>query len=195
MKPRDVEVDSISRDAQWPDDAVFTVGHSTLPIERFIALLHAYGIRRLADVRTVPRSRRNPQFNADALASALRAETMEYVPLPSLGGLRHARKDSPNTGWRNESFRGYADYMQTHAFEEGLDALIRLSREQRTAIMCAEAVPWRCHRSLVADALGVRGIPVVEILSEQSARLHKLTPFARVDGTAITYPPEQMGLL
>jgi uncharacterized protein (DUF488 family) len=195
MKPRDVEVDSISRDAQWPDDAVFTVGHSTLPIERFIALLHAYRIRRLADVRTVPRSRRNPQFNADALASALRAETMEYVPLPSLGGLRHARKDSPNTGWRNESFRGYADYMQTHAFEEGLDALIRLSREQRTAIMCAEAVPWRCHRSLVADALGVRGIPVVEILSEQSARLHKLTPFARVDGTAITYPPEQMGLL
>ncbi len=195
MKPRDVEVDSISRDAQWPDDAVFTVGHSTLPIERFIALLHAYGIRRLADVRTVPRSRRNPQFNADALASALRAETIEYVPLPSLGGLRHARKDSPNTGWRNESFRGYADYMQTHAFEEGLDALIRLSREQRTAIMCAEAVPWRCHRSLVADALEVRGIPVVEILSEQSARLHKLTPFARVDGTAITYPPEQMGLL
>jgi uncharacterized protein (DUF488 family) len=195
MKPRDVEVDSISRDAQWPDDAVFTVGHSTLPIERFIALLHAYRIRRLADVRTVPRSRRNPQFNADALASALRAETIEYVPLPSLGGLRHARKDSPNTGWRNQSFRGYADYMQTHAFEEGLDALIRLSREQRTAIMCAEAVPWRCHRSLVADALGVRGIPVVEILSEQSARLHKLTPFARVDGTAITYPPEQMGLL
>jgi uncharacterized protein (DUF488 family) len=195
MKPRDVEVDSISRDAQWPDDAVFTVGHSTLPIERFIALLHAYRIRRLADVRTVPRSRRNPQFNADALASALRAETMEYVPLPSLGGLRHARKDSPNTGWRNQSFRGYADYMQTHAFEEGLDALIRLSREQRTAIMCAEAVPWRCHRSLVADALEVRGIPVVEILSEQSARLHKLTPFARVDGTAITYPPEQMGLL
>ena len=195
MKPRDVEVDSISRDAQWPDDAVFTVGHSTLPIERFIALLHAYGIRRLADVRTVPRSRRNPQFNADALASALRAETIEYVPLPSLGGLRHARKDSPNTGWRNESFRGYADYMQTHAFEEGLDASDRLSREQRTAIMCAEAVPWRCHRSLVADALEVRGIPVVEILSEQSARLHKLTPFARVDGTAITYPPEQMGLL
>jgi uncharacterized protein (DUF488 family) len=195
MKPRGVEADSISQDARWPDDSVFTLGHSTLPIERFIALLDAYGIRRLADVRTVPRSRRNPQFNADALASSLRAQNIEYVPLPALGGLRHASKDSPNTGWRNESFRGYADYMQTHAFEEGLDALIRLSREQRTAIMCAEAVPWRCHRSLVADALGVRGIPVVEILSEQSARLHKLTPFARVDGTAITYPPEQMGLL
>jgi uncharacterized protein (DUF488 family) len=194
MKPRDVEPDSSSQDARWPDDSVFTVGHSTLPIERFIALLEAYGIRRLADVRTVPRSRRNPQFNADALASSLRAQNIEYVPLPALGGLRHARKDSPNTGWRNDSFRGYADYMQTPAFPEGLDALIGMSRELRTAIMCAEAVPWRCHRSLVADALEVRGIPVVEILSERSARMHKLTPFARVDGTTITYPPEQPGL-
>jgi uncharacterized protein (DUF488 family) len=195
MKRRDAEADSISQDARWPDDSVFTVGHSTLPIEMFIALLAAYDIRRLADVRTVPRSRRNPQFNADALASALSAQTIEYVPLPALGGLRHARKDSPNTGWRNESFRGYADYMQTPAFEDGLDALIRMSREMRTAIMCAEAVPWRCHRSLVADALEVRGIPVVEILAQRSARMHKLTPFARVDGTQITYPPEQMGLL
>jgi uncharacterized protein (DUF488 family) len=196
MKPRDEEADpSSSEDARWPDDAVFTVGHSTLPIERFVALLHAYGIHRLADVRTVPRSRRNPQFNADALASSLRAESIDYVPLPALGGLRHARKDSPNTGWRNESFRGYADYMQTQGFAEGLDALIRMSRETRTAIMCAEAVPWRCHRSLVADALEVRGIPAVEILSERSARMHKLTPFARVDGTTVTYPPEQMGLL
>ena len=195
MKPRDVEADSVSQGARWPDDAVFTVGHSTLPIERFIALLETYGIRRLADVRTVPRSRRNPQFNADALASALRARSIEYVPLPALGGLRHARNDSPNTGWRNDSFRGYADYMQTPAFEAGLDALIGMSRELRTAIMCAEAVPWRCHRSLVADALEVRGISAVEILSESSARMHKLTPFARVDGTTITYPPEQMGLL
>jgi uncharacterized protein (DUF488 family) len=195
MKPRGVEADSISQDARWPDDSVFTLGHSTLPIERFIALLDAYGIRRLADVRTVPRSRRNPQFNADALASSLRAQNIEYVPLPALGGLRHASKDSPNTGWRNESFRGYADYMQTRAFEDGLGALIGISREMRTAIMCAEAVPWRCHRSLVADALEVRGIPAVEILSERSARMHKLTPFARVDGTRITYPPEQMGLL
>jgi uncharacterized protein (DUF488 family) len=195
MKPRDVEADSLSQDARWPDGAVFTVGHSTLPIEAFVALLEAYGISRLADVRTVPRSRRNPQFNADALASALRAQNIEYVPLPALGGLRHARKDSPNTGWRNDSFRGYADYMQTREFEDGLASLIGMSRERRTAIMCAEAVPWRCHRSLVADALEVRGIPAVEILSERSARLHKLTPFARVDGTAITYPPEQMGLL
>jgi uncharacterized protein (DUF488 family) len=195
MKPRDVEAGSDPQDERWPDDAVFTVGHSTLPIERFIALLEIHGIHRLADVRTVPRSRRNPQFNADALAGALRAHDIEYVPLPALGGLRHARKDSPNTGWRNESFRGYADYMQTSGFEEGLDALIRMSREVRTAIMCAEAVPWRCHRSLVADALEVRGIPAVEILSERSARRHKLTPFARVDGTAITYPPEQIDLL
>ena len=195
MKPRDVAAGSISQDARWPQGSVFTVGHSTLPIETFIALLDAYGIRRLADVRTVPRSRRNPQFNADALASALRARSIEYVALPALGGLRHARKDSPNAGWRNESFRGYADYMQTRAFAEGLDALIRMSRELRTAIMCAEAVPWRCHRSLVADALEVRGIPAVEILSERSARMHKLTPFARVEGTTITYPPEQMGLL
>jgi uncharacterized protein (DUF488 family) len=196
VKSRDAEAEQPSSpEPRWPADAVFTVGHSTLAIERFTELLHTYGIRRLADVRTVPRSRRNPQFNADALANALQSESIDYVPLPSLGGLRHARKDSQNTGWRNESFRGYADYMQTPAFAEGLDELIRMSREARTAIMCAESVPWRCHRSLVADALEVRGIPAVEILSEKSARLHTLTPFARVDGTTVTYPPEQMGLL
>lgn len=196
VKPRDAEAEPSSpQESRWPADAVFTVGHSTLPIEQFIAVLNAFGVRRLADVRTVPRSRRNPQFNADALASALRVREIDYVPAPSLGGLRHPRKDSPNTGWRNESFRGYADHMQTEVFAEGLDALIRMSREARTAIMCAEAVPWRCHRSLVADALEVRGVPVVEILSERSARMHELTPFARVDGTRITYPPEQMGLL
>ncbi len=180
---------------QWPDGAIFTVGHSTLPIEQFIVLLHAYGIQCLADIRTVPRSRHNPQFNGDALGVALKHEKIEYVPLSTLGGLRRPRKDSPNTGWRNDSFRGYADYMQTRAFEEGLETLIEMSRAERTAIMCAEAVPWRCHRSLVADALGVRGIPVVEILSEISYRDHKLTPFARVEGTTITYPPEQASLL
>ena len=112
--------------------------------------------------------------------------------LPALGGLRHARKDSPNTGWRNTSFRGYADYMQTEAFQDALETLIHMSRQKRTAIMCAEAVPWRCHRSLVADALSVRGIPAVEILSESSYRLHKLTPFAQVEGTHITYPPDKL---
>src|SRR3954451_2053683 len=114
--------------AQWPDGAIFTVGHSTLPIERFVALLHAYGIECLADIRTVPRSRHNPQFNAEPLANALSAESIEYVPLTSLGGLRHPRKDSPNVGWRNESFRGYADYMQTDAFRSGLEVLVHISR-------------------------------------------------------------------
>lgn len=179
------------REAQWPEGAIFTVGHSTLPIEDFIALLRAYRIECLADIRTVPRSRHNPQFNGDALGDALGPEHIEYVPLAALGGLRHARKDSPNTGWRNKSFRGYADYMQTEAFRNALEDLIRMSRKKRLAMMCAEAVPWRCHRSLVADALSVRGIPAVEILSESSYRLHELTPFARVSGTQITYPSEE----
>jgi uncharacterized protein (DUF488 family) len=146
-------------------------------------------------VRTVPRSRHNPQFNAEDLGRALQQENIEYVPLPALGGLRHARKDSINTGWRNTSFRGYADYMQTDEFARGLEQLIGLSKEKRTTIMCAEALPWRCHRSLVADALGVRGIPVVEILSETDYRPHKLTSFAHVEGTTVTYPPEQPSLL
>jgi uncharacterized protein (DUF488 family) len=179
----------------WPKDSIFTVGHSTLPLKDFIALLEAYGIECLADIRTVPRSRHNPQFNRDTLGKALRAQEIEYLPLPSLGGLRHARKESLNTGWRNTSFRGYADYMQTEEFGQGLEELMRLGRTKRTAIMCAEAVPWRCHRSLVADALSVRGVPVVEILSATSYRDHKITPFARVQGTSITYPPEQAALL
>jgi uncharacterized protein (DUF488 family) len=183
------------QDVKWPKAAIFTVGHSTLPLEEFIALLEAYSIECLADIRTVPRSRHNPQFNADTLGKALRRCKIDYVPLQALGGLRHARKDSPNTGWHNASFRGYADYMQTQEFARGLDELIALSGAKRTAIMCAEAVPWRCHRSLVADALSVRGIPVVEILSATSYREHKLTPFAHVEGTRITYPPEQAALL
>src|SRR5262245_15421979 len=183
------------QDAAWPVGTVFTVGHSTLPIERFLALLAAYGIEQLADVRTVPRSRRNPQFNADALRNSLAAAGIEYVPLGELGGLRKPRKDSPNSGWRNESFRGYADYMQTEQFGDGLDRLLELAAQHRTAIMCAEAVPWRCHRSLVADALSVRGTGVVEILSETSYRDHALTPFARVSGTTVTYPPAQDRLL
>src|SRR4051812_33130037 len=151
------------QEMEWPPDAIFTVGHSTLPIERFISLLKTYGIERLADVRTVPRSRHNPQFNADKLSRTLAQQNIDYVPLQALGGLRHSRKDSINTGWRNTSFRGYADYMQTDAFQQGLEELMALGREKRTVIMCAEAVPWRCDRSLVADALSVRGIPVIEI--------------------------------
>lgn len=178
----------------WPGDAIFTVGHSTLPIADFITLLETYGIGCLADVRTVPRSRYNPHFNGDALGEALRERGIDYAGLRALGGLRHPRKDSPNGGWRNDGFRGYADYMQTAEFTAGLDALIARSHAQRTAIMCAEAVPWRCHRSLVADALSVRGIPVIEILSTSDWREHKLTAFAHVEGTTITYSPEQ-GLL
>jgi uncharacterized protein (DUF488 family) len=181
--------------AHWPEGAIFTVGHSTLPIARFIALLQTYGIERLVDIRTIPRSRHNPQFNETVLADSLAVQHVEYVHSRALGGLRHARKDSPNTGWRNAGFRGYADYMQTPSFQDALETLIHFSRQKRVAIMCAEAVPWRCHRSLVADALSVRGAPVIEILSESSYRVHRLTPFAQVEGARITYPPQQTSLL
>jgi len=181
--------------ARWPVGTIFTVGHSNVSIEAFLALLRAYDIERLADIRTVPRSRHNPQFNSDALASTLAANDKDYRPLPALGGLRHPRKNSPNTGWRNESFRGYADYMQTPSFSEGLEQLIDMSRIRRTAIMCAEAVPWRCHRSLVADALVVRGIVVIEILTQTSWQPHALTSFAHAEGTNVTYPPVQRVLL
>jgi uncharacterized protein (DUF488 family) len=184
-----------SHAACWPEGSIFTLGHSTLPIERFIALLQTYGIERLVDIRTVPRSRHNPQFNDTSLVSTLPAEQIEYVSMPALGGLRHPRKDSPNTGWRNSSFRGYADYMQTRQFQEAIEILIQMSHSKRVAIMCAEAVPWRCHRSLVADALNARAVPVIEILSESSHRPHQLTPFARLEGLRITYPPEQPKLL
>ncbi len=180
---------------QWPAGTVFTVGHSTLPIEQFIALLKTYGIQCLLDIRTVPKSRHNPQFNSQDLERSLAAAGIAYRAVPELGGLRHARKDSPNGGWRNKSFRGYADYMQTADFQKGLDLLMGLSATKRVAIMCAEAVPWRCHRSLVADALQVRGIAAVEILSATNHRMHKLTPFAHVEGGQITYPPEQGRLL
>jgi uncharacterized protein (DUF488 family) len=138
--------------AHWPVGAVFTLGHSTLPIERFLAVLQVYGIERLVDIRTVPRSRHNPQFNDTALAQRLAAEHLEYVPMQALGGWRHARKDSPNTGWRNEAFRGYADYMQTAPFQEALEALIHMGREQRVAIMCAEAVPDARAHAVCAGA-------------------------------------------
>jgi uncharacterized protein (DUF488 family) len=192
---RSFDVDQHPEPAHWPTGAIFTLGHSTLPIERFVALLHSYGIKRLVDIRTIRRSRHNPQFNESAMATALTAERIEYVPLQALGGLRNARKDSPNSGWRNRGFRGYADYMQTAAFQAGLELLMQMSRQMRVAIMCAEALPWRCHRSLVADALNVHGIPVIEILKENDYRTHRLTPFAHVEGTQITYPAAQATLL
>ncbi len=167
---------------------VFTVGHSTRSLDELVQLLRAHGVERLVDVRTVPRSRHNPQFNRGDLAKALHNRRFSYRHLKRLGGLRHARRDSPNTGWRNASFRGFADYMQTPSFAQALDDLIQLAKQKRTAIMCAEAVPWRCHRSMIADALLVRGIEVQHILSRGPTKPHTLTPFAHVEGTRITYP-------
>lgn len=170
---------------------IHTIGHSTRPLEALVEMLTAHGVAVLADVRTVPRSRHNPQFNQDTLPDELRAASIRYVALPRLGGLRHGLKTgSPNTGWRNQSFRGYADYMLTDEFEEGLSELIAIARKEPTAIMCAEAVPYRCHRSLVGDALTARGIEVREISSKTRAVLHRMTPFAKVDGERVTYPPE-----
>ena len=168
--------------------AIFTIGHSTHPIEEFVHLLQAHGVEQLIDIRTVPRSRTNPQFNRDTLPNSLKDSGIDYLHMPALGGLRHARADSPNTAWRNASFRGYADYMQTPEFAAAIDSLIELAGGRQVAIMCAEAVPWRCHRSLVGDALSARGIPVEDILSAGRRQPHKLTPFARVEGTRVWYP-------
>jgi uncharacterized protein (DUF488 family) len=165
-----------------------TVGHSIHPIEDFIGMLQAHAIRRLLDVRTIPKSRRNPQFSQGNLRDSLHAAGIEYRHLPGLGGLRHPRKDSINTGWRNASFRGYADYMQTPEFGENLDQLIGIASVAPTAIMCAEAVPWRCHRSLIADALVARGIEVLDILNTTKSQPHAMTPFAKVEGQQVTYP-------
>ena len=172
---------------------VYTIGHSTRSADEFLALLGAHGVRKLVDVRTIPRSRHNPQFNTDALTATLSTSGIGYVHMPSLGGLRRPKPDSVNAGWRNVSFRGYADYMQTPAFAAAIDDLIGIAEAQPTAVMCAEAVPWRCHRSLIADALFVRGIAAAEIVSATRTTPHALTPFARVVGTRITYPAE--GLL
>ena len=167
---------------------ILTIGHSTHPIEKFLELLAVHGVEQLMDVRTIPKARRNPQYNTDALAEALQAAHIHYRHMPGLGGLRHARRDSVNTGWRNMSFRGYADYMQTAAFEESLADCLALAKRERVALMCAEAVPWRCHRSLIADALIVRGIDAREITSGVRTRPHVLTPWAKVSGTRVTYP-------
>ncbi|MGH9575757.1 MAG: DUF488 family protein [Candidatus Acidiferrales bacterium] len=168
---------------------VLTIGHSIHPWDEFRNLLRAHGIQRVIDVRTIPRSRHNPQFNRETLSKKLRRARIGYVHLRKLGGLRHAHRDSVNGGWRNSSFRGYADYMQTPEFNEALERLIKLARQKQSAIMCAEAVPWRCHRSLIADALTIRGIPVAHIVSTAKPRMHSLTPFAKVRGRSITYPP------
>lgn len=170
---------------------IFTIGHSTRPIDEFTALLHKRDIAQLVDIRTIPKSRHNPQFGQEALHESLALDGIRYVYLQDLGGLRSSRQDSPNTGWRNSSFRNYADHMASDAFTDAIGRLLELAEEHVTAIMCAEAVPWRCHRSLVGDALLVRGITVLDIIGDAAPRPQKLTSFAVVDGTRITYPPEE----
>ncbi len=169
---------------------ICTIGHSTRPIAEFLALLQTNAVTHILDVRTVPRSRHNPQFSQESLRDSLQAAAIRYTHLPGLGGLRHARADSPNGAWRNASFRGYADYMQTPEFTENVQFVAELAATQLCALMCAEAVPWRCHRSLIADALVVRGIRVEDIIGPRGRSVHKLTPWSHVDGLQITYPPE-----
>ena len=169
---------------------VLTVGHSTRQLAEFIALLAAHSVSRLVDIRTVPRSRHNPQFNRDTLPTALEVAGIRYAHVAGLGGFRHTHPGSLNMGWRNVSFRGFADYMQTPEFAENLAALIEQATRERVVLMCAEAVPWRCHRSLIADALVVHGICAKEIINAVRLQLHTLTSFAKVDGTVVTYPPQ-----
>ncbi|MCR4295785.1 MAG: DUF488 domain-containing protein [Elusimicrobia bacterium] len=175
------------------DGALYTIGHSTRTLEEFLSLLEAFSVKRLVDVRTVPKSRHVPWFNKETLPAALKSRGILYTHLKALGGLRHARKDSQNGGWRNASFRGYADYMATPNFARGVEALNRLRAKRRVAIMCAEAVPWRCHRSMIADAEAARGIAVRHIMSAKTANPHKLTSFAvvdrRSDPPVVRYPP------
>lgn len=169
-------------------NSIFTIGHSTRPIDDFIHLLKSHGVQRVVDVRTLPRSRFNLHFDITRLPALLQAAHIHYTHLPGLGGLRRPHRDSPNTGWRNKSVRGYADHMQSAAFKRSLERCLELASVERVALMCAEAVPWRCHRSLIADALVARGIDALEIASDTRVRPHTLTPFAHVEGTAVTYP-------
>lgn len=171
------------------EPTVLTIGHSTRPLEELLALLKDHGVTLLVDVRSIPGSKRNPQFNRDGLARASEKAGVRYMHAAGLGGLRRARADSPNAGWRNPAFRGFADYMQTDAFQESLASLIEAARVERVAVMCAEALPWRCHRSLISDALTVRGVKVKHIMGPGKTQPHRVTPWARVEGGRITYPP------
>lgn len=168
---------------------VFSIGHSSRGFDEFLALLRAHGVTQVADVRRLPGSRRHPQFGRDTLPDALRQSQITYFHLPELGGLRRPRAGSPNTGWQNRSFQGYADYMATPEFQQGLEQLLERAARRPTAMMCAEAVPWRCHRGLIADALVARGVPVEHILGRSQSQQHTLRPWACVDRGHITYPP------
>jgi uncharacterized protein (DUF488 family) len=167
---------------------VFTIGHSTHSLEEFIEIVENFKIDEIVDVRTIPRSRHNPQFNKETLPTSLLSAGIGYMHISGLGGLRHTKVDSPNKGWRNSSFRGYADYMQTPDFEESLNKLIELVKKEQVVVMCAESLPWRCHRSLIADALLVRGFKVEHIMNNGKSLKHTLTPWIKVEGTKITYP-------
>jgi 3-methyladenine DNA glycosylase/8-oxoguanine DNA glycosylase len=180
----------MGRTESWRDVRIYTIGHSTRTLGQLLELLRAVDISVLADIRTIPRSRHNPQFNGDSLRAALLPHAFRYVHLAGLGGLRRARKDSLNSGWRNASFRGFADYMLTEDFERGLEELRALTAQGKVALMCAEAVPWRCHRSLVADAVTARGAQVEHIIGPSRSTPHHLTPFAKVKGARVTYPGE-----
>ncbi len=171
---------------------VLTIGHSNRELGEFILLLQDHEVTMVADVRTVPRSRHNPQFNVDTLPGELQAAGIGYVHLSGLGGLRHPHADSPNMAWHNASFRGFADFMQTEEFAASVEHLIDLARGRRIALMCAESLPWRCHRSLIADALLVRGIDVEHIMSHTRRQPHTLTAWAHVEGVDITYPVEAL---
>lgn len=167
---------------------IFTIGHSTRSLEELVELLKAQNIQEVVDVRTLPGSKHNPQFNKETLAEFLKKHKIDYIHMKSLGGLRKPNKDSVNTGWKASSFRGFADYMQTPKFRYAMDNLTEIANNKHVAIMCAEAVPWRCHRNMIADALLVRGFDVKHIISASDVREHKMTSFARVEGTSITYP-------
>jgi uncharacterized protein (DUF488 family) len=167
---------------------VYTAGHSNKPVEALLDLLLGAGIEILADVRQFPASRRNPQFNRGALEKSLGEHGIEYRHFRDLGGRRAPQPDSRNSGLRNEAFRGYADYMQTPAFEGAIEELLEVAKDKRTAVMCAEALPWRCHRSLLADALAARGVAVVHLMHGGNARVHELSPGARVEDGHVSYP-------
>ncbi len=167
---------------------IFTIGHSTHTVEEFLTLLHAHEIKRVVDVRTIAKSRHNPQFNEELLKLDLRKTKIRYLHMKGLGGLRHPKKDSVNMGWINGSFRRYADYMQTPNFQKELKKLEKIAQKTRTCLLCAEALPWRCHRSLIADALTLRKWKVFHIQSKKTAKLHKRTSFLRVKKGILTYP-------
>lgn len=169
---------------------IYTVGHSNRSIDDFLLLLREHGIKTVVDVRKIAKSRHNPQFEEIALQKSLLENGIEYLRMEGLGGFRGTAKSTVNEGWYNASFRAYADYMQTPEFTSSINKLVEISQKEQIVIMCAEAVPWRCHRSLIGDALLVRGIEVQDIMSEKASRPHVLTKFAKVEGDEITYPAE-----